>query len=85
MVIANLAVFFSYFANLYLFDKSENLPILQVILAILFFAIISQFLLAKSPSAKEIKINKQSIKKLKTKKLKFNKYALYPIGTALCR
>ena len=73
LIVANLSVFLMYFANLYLFDASESLPIVQIVLAIAFFVVVAQFLWTQStcPTAEE-------------KKWGINKYILLPVGTALC-
>jgi len=87
LVIANLAAFLMYFVNIYLFDANEKLGILQVIFAILFFIVISQFLIWKSFIRKTIKklFEKKTDKKQKiSKKSWFNKAALYPMVTAFC-
>lgn len=80
LVIANLAIFLMYFVNLYLFDGWENLPVIQIILAILFFIVIAQFLIDKPIHKKNL-----NIKKLNIKKIKINTAAIYPIVTAICR
>lgn len=89
LVIANISTFLMYFANLYLFDSSENLPVIQVILAILFFWVISQFLIGKPVIRKTIKTTakwtKQLISKWANPKISINKWALYPMVTAVCR
>jgi len=73
LIVANLSVFLMYFANLYLFDASESLPLVQVILAILFFVVVSQFLWTKStcPTVEE-------------HKWWINWKILYPVWTAIC-
>ncbi len=86
LIIANISVFLMYFANLYLFDGGEKLPLAQTILAILFFIVITQFLVnkplrkKKSPHTNELKNNNT-----KKKKLKINRAAIYPIVTAISR
>lgn len=72
LIIANLSVFLMYFANLFLFDSSESLGILQVILAILFFVTVAQFLWTKSTHDK------------KSSKTHMNWKVLYPVVTAIC-
>lgn len=72
MIVANLSVFLSYFANLHFFDASESLPWLQVVLAVLFFVVVSQFLRTKSTCPADQKSNA------------INRNILYSVGTALC-
>ncbi|NOZ45060.1 MAG: hypothetical protein GXP45_08205 [bacterium] len=80
LVIANMSVFLMYFANLYLFDGQEKLPIFQIVLALLFFGIITQFLINKPIKTANIKI-----KNIERKKIKINKATIYPIITAVAR
>jgi len=71
LIIIKLNVFLVYFVNIYLFNWPEALPWPQIVLAIIFFLIIAQFILQKRSK--------------KTRKLKnINKNALYPLGVALC-
>lgn len=73
LIVANLSVFLMYFANLYLFDASESLPVIQIVLAVLFFVIVAQFLWTEStcPTKEE-------------KKWAINWNIIYPVWTALC-
>lgn len=72
LIIANLATFLMYFINLALYPWQEAFGIGKLMIAIVFFFIIVQFLLDKKKKA------------LKAKNL-FNRYTLYPLGTAVCR
>ncbi len=72
LVIAQLTVFIQYFINIRLFDASESLSTLKIILALIFFFCIWQFLFQKQ-------------KKQSTQSFSLNTYALYPLWTALCR
>lgn len=69
LIVANTAVFFMYFANVYIFGGAEKLPLPQIILAIIYFIIIAQFLWAWSSEGK----GKHTI----------NRHILYALGTAL--
>ena len=71
LIIANLATFIMYFLNLALFPGQEAFGIGKFIIALVFFGIIVQFLIEKK---------KRSLKQKKF----FNKYALYPLVTAVC-
>ena len=44
LIIANLSVFLMYFANLSLFPGTESLSLVKIIVAVVFFVIIAQFL-----------------------------------------
>lgn len=72
LIIANLATFFMYFLNLWLFPWQEAFGIGKLLVAIVFFGIIVQFLVEKK---------KKSLKQHKF----FNTYSLYPLVTAVCR
>lgn len=72
LIIANLATFFMYFLNLSLFPWQEAFGIWKLIVAIVFFGIIMQFLVEKK---------KTSLKESKF----FNTNSLYPLVTAVCR
>lgn len=69
LIVANTAVFFMYFANIYIFGGAEKLPLPQIILAIIYFIIIAQFLWTGSTENK----SKHTI----------NRHILYALGTAL--
>lgn len=89
LVIANLAVFLMYFVNIYLFDSNEKLWILQIIFAILFFLVISQFLVGTGFIKRKFKKLFKKTKELVTPgvpnpKVWFNKSALFPMVTAVC-
>jgi len=71
LVIANLATFLMYFINLALYPGQEAFSIEKILLAIIFFIIIAQFLLDQGSCP----INHRNI---------INKYTLYPLGTAVC-
>ncbi len=71
LVIANLATFIMYFMNLALYPWQESFSIGKIIVALLFFAIIAQFLLDQGACP----IDRKSI---------VNKAALYPLWTAVC-
>jgi len=68
LIIANISVFMMYFANLAIFEWSESLPFLQILLGILFFVVIAQFLRQQSWS----------------KKFVLDIKMLYPLVTAVC-
>jgi drug/metabolite transporter (DMT)-like permease len=68
LIIANISVFMMYFANLAIFEWSESLPFLQILLGILFFVVIAQFLRHQSGS----------------KKFALDIKMLYPLVTAVC-
>ncbi len=68
LIIANISVFMMYFANLAIFEWAESLPFLQVMLGILFFIVIAQFLRQQSSETK----------------LKLEVKMLYPLITAVC-
>lgn len=44
LIIANLSVFLMYFVNLRLFPGTESLSLAKIIVAVIFFIIIAQFL-----------------------------------------
>jgi len=44
MIVANLMVFLAFFANVWLFGAEEQLSLVKIILAILYFVVIAQFL-----------------------------------------
>jgi len=52
LIVANTAVFFMYFANISIFGGAEKLPLPQIILAIVYFIIIAQFLRTGSADKK---------------------------------
>ncbi len=86
LIIAQLNIFIMYFANVQFFDSSEQLSLHKIFLALLFFIVSMQFLLPD----KKIKKNARSDKKFDLNvllpdlnNLKINKFALYPIFTAL--
>lgn len=68
LIIANISVFMMYFANLAIFEWGEILPFLQILLGILFFVVISQFLLQQTAG----------------KKISLDIKMLYPLITAVC-
>lgn len=68
LIIANISVFMMYFANLAIFEWSESLPFLQILLGILFFVVIAQFLRQQSGD----------------KKFRLDVKMLYPLVTAVC-
>lgn len=72
LIIANLAVFLMYFANISLFESSESLPWFQIALGVVFFVIVAQFLWTQSSCS--TKVWEPCI----------NKKALLPLGTAVC-
>jgi hypothetical protein len=61
-----------YFANIWLFDASESLPWLQIVLGVVFFLIVAQFLWTRSSCVGN------------RHKSCINHKALLPIGTAIC-
>lgn len=69
LIVANTAVFFMYFANISIFGGAEKLPLPQIILAIVYFIIIAQFLRTGSADKKW----QHSI----------NRHILYALGTAI--
>lgn len=69
LIVANTAVFFMYFVNIYIFGGAEKLPLPQIILAIIYFIIIAQFLRTWSADSK----GKHTI----------NRHILYALGTAV--
>lgn len=71
LVIANLATFLMYFANLSLYPGQESFNTPKLILAIIFFVIIAQFLIDQGSCPTD-------------HKSLVNKYTLYPLWTALC-
>ena len=68
MTIANTAVFFMFFANILIFAGSESLPWTQMLLGLIFFVIVAQFILTTDEDHH----------------FKLNIKALLPVGTALC-
>lgn len=72
LVIANLATFLMYFINLALYPGQEAFSTWKIIIAIIFFIIIAQFLIDQW----ECPVNRKSF---------INKYTLYPLWTAICR
>lgn len=70
LIVANTAVFFMYFVNIALFGGTERLPLAQIVLAIIYFIIIAQFLWTGSAEGKG---NKHTI----------NRHVLYALGTAI--
>jgi len=73
LVIANLATFLMYFANLALYPGQEAFTLVKMILAVVFFVIISQFLLDQWGN------------KSVTRTSLINPATLYPLATAVCR
>lgn len=87
LVVANLTIFIQYFINIKLFAGNESLSLIKVILAIIFFITVAQFLFMRHRS-KTTKIKKTVTSKTlinRIKQIHINKYVLYPIGTAICR
>lgn len=72
LIISNLAVFLMYFANISLFEASESLPRFQMVLGVIFFIIVAQFLWTQSSCSVT-----PGVRCLNTK-------AILPLGTALC-
>gem|GEM_PF-3130853 len=68
MTIANTAVFFMFFANILIFSGAEKLPLVQIILGVVFFLIVAQFMLQTG----------------KDHKRHLNIKTLLPVGTAIC-
>lgn len=71
LIIANTTVFFMYFVNIAIFGGVEKLPLPQIILAIIYFIIIAQFLWTWSAQDNN-------------KKSTINWNILYALGTAVC-
>jgi drug/metabolite transporter (DMT)-like permease len=69
LIVANTAVFFMYFANISIFGGAEKLPLPQIILAIIYFIIIAQFLRTWSADKKW--------------QHTVNRHILYALGTAV--
>jgi len=87
LIIAQLNIFIMYFANVKFFDSSEQLSLIKIIVAVIFFLVVSQFLLPWKTLSEEEKKKKFCLKSLvpDMHKLKIDKYALYPILTAISR
>jgi drug/metabolite transporter (DMT)-like permease len=75
LVIANLATFLMYFINLALYPGQESFTRPKIILAIIFFVIITQFLMDQDTSCPLDHRHKHI----------FNPSTLYALGTAVCR
>jgi hypothetical protein len=72
LVIANLATFLMYFMNLAIYPWQESFSIEKIIIAVIFFIIIAQFLLHQWSA----KINRKTL---------FNKAWFFALWTAVCR
>lgn len=68
LVVANMATFIMYFLNIYLIDGNETLTGLKLLLAFIFFMIVSLLLVSGDWD----------------KKITFNNGILFALGTALC-